>query len=69
MIGTCAGRRLPRARGSRRRLEAVHFRHLHVHQHQVERLPFQSGQRLDAVVGHHDRVPLFFQQAHRQPSG
>ena len=41
MIGTCAPRGLARARGSRGGLEAVHLRHLAVHQHHVVGLPRQ----------------------------
>ena len=48
-------------------LEAVHLGHLHVHQHQVERLLLQGGQRLLAVVGHDHRVAVLLQQADGQP--
>ena len=50
----------------RRRLQAVHLRHLHVHEHQVERLPPQEGKRLLAVVRHHDRMAPLFQERQRQ---
>ena len=39
------------------RLQAVHHRHLHVHQNEVETLSFQNGQRFLAVVGHNDGMP------------
>ena len=50
------------------RLEAVHLRHLHVHQHGVERLAVVQGrQRLAAVADDHDLMAPLLQQADRQP--
>ncbi len=41
------------------RLIAVHFRHLDVHQHQIERLLVRRGDRLAAVIGNgHLMSPL-----------
>ncbi len=39
------------------RLEAIHDRHLAVHQHDVEVLPAHAGQALGAIVGHRDLQP------------
>ena len=47
-------------------MEAIHIRHLPVHQDQVESLKgriFQNGQGLSAVVGHFHTVSLIFKQA------
>ena len=46
-------------------LEAVHLRHLDVHQHAVEpgaRRFLQDRERLPPVVRHDDRVPAFLEQ-------
>ena len=40
--------------------EAVHLRHLYVHQNEIKSLPFQSGQRLFAVACYYDCVPSLF---------
>ena len=52
------------------RLEAVHLGHLHVHQHQVERLPARARRaprgRCAATV---DRVARLLEQAHARASG
>ena len=45
-------------------LEAVHVRHLHVHQQEVIRSPLERGERLPAVSRDGDRVPALFQDAH-----
>ena len=45
------------------RIESVHFRHLHVHQDEVIRFFFISGQRLPAVRGNDDSMPALFQQS------
>ena len=50
----------------RRRLEPVHLRHLHVHQHQVERRPADRLERLDPRGGDRDGVPALLQEAHRE---
>jgi hypothetical protein len=50
-------------------LQAVHFRHLHVHQDNVEvmeRIFFPELQGFDAVVYRSGRVPLFLQKLLRQ---
>jgi hypothetical protein len=44
-------------------LEAVHLRHLHIHQDQVKLPVFERFQRTAAVVCHHNGVSLFFQSA------
>ena len=61
-----AGRPLALADGARR-LEAAHFGHLHVHQHDVERLRGQRGERFPAVVGNRDPMTAAFEQRRRQP--
>jgi hypothetical protein len=48
-------------------IKAVHFRHLDVHQNEVERLLLQGGQRFLAVGGQADLVPFLRQQNQRQP--
>ncbi len=60
-----AGRRLTLADG-RRRLETVHVRHLHVHEHQVEGIVLQGRDGLGAVADHHDRMPLTAEQSQGQ---
>ena len=50
-----------------RGLQAVHVRHLHVHQDQVEALAVGAFQRLPAGRGGHHVVPAPFQQPRRQP--
>ena len=64
--GMGAGGRLAGADGGGR-LEAVHLRHLHVHQHGIERPAVQGRQRLAAVAGDHDLMALLLQQADGQP--
>jgi hypothetical protein len=60
-----SGRLLPRAdRGGR--LEAVHLRHLDIHQDDIEALPLQGGQRLTAVGGEEGRVPRLLEEGHHQ---
>ena len=50
------------------RLEPVHLRHLHVHQHGIERRAVVQGvERLAAVADDHDLMAPFLQQADRQP--
>ena len=50
-----------------RGLEAVHLGHLHVHQHQIERLPIEGRHRLLAAACNHDRVSVLFESSHYQP--
>ena len=50
-----------------RRLEAAQFGHLHVHEDEVERLPLQRLERLEAVVRDADGVARLFEDAHREP--
>ena len=45
--------------------KSVHGGHLHVHEHNIERLPLESGHRLLAIVGHRDRMSALFEQTHR----
>ncbi len=61
-----AGRFFPLA-NRRRRLEAVHLRHLNVHQHQIERRVLQRLHRFPAVACDRRRVAPLFQDAYRQP--
>lgn len=49
------------------RLEAVHVRHLHIHENQVEGLPLQDLQRIPAVLGlGDDDSPLFDDQGNNE---
>ncbi len=48
-------------------LEAVHFGHLHVHEHQVEHIRFERFDGLAAVVGDGHAVASFFEQAGGEP--
>ena len=48
-----------------RRLQAIHQRHLHVHQHAVELRLAQQVKRLFAIVGQADGGARFFQQFQR----
>ncbi len=43
--------------------EAIHFRHLDVHQNSVERAPFEELERPFAIFRHYHAVSLFFQYA------
>ncbi len=47
-------------------LQAVHFRHLHVHQHEVELLVSHGGHRLPAIAGNRHLVAVRGQQGHGQ---
>ena len=47
------------------RVEAAHFRHLHIHQHHVERLARERGQRLEPIVRDRDYMSPFRQQPDR----
>jgi len=47
-------------------LEAAHVGHVNVHEHQVERLALEQGQRFHAVVRNGHPVPAFLQHGHRQ---
>ena len=42
-----------------RGFQAIHLRHLHVHQHQVERLRIDRGNCLPPVAGHAHPMPPF----------
>ena len=57
-----AGLRLQPADG-RSRLEAVHLRHLHVHQHHVESLRAVPGERLATVSREDDGVSFLLMRA------
>ena len=61
---------MSRRRGSllqlREHLVAVELRHQDVEQQQVEALPAQQVERLAAVLGEDDRVPLLLQTAAEQ---
>jgi hypothetical protein len=46
-----------------RGLEAVHLRHLNVHQHQVKAVTIESCQSLTAVFSHRHPVSAPFEQA------
>src|SRR5262249_58275785 len=46
--------------------KAVQVRHLHVHQDQVEGLPFPGGQGRLPVIGKHGRVPHLLKKVDRQ---
>ena len=45
-----------------RRLQAIHLRHLHIHQHAIKRLSKEHVDRLAPVVRHSCLMPAFFQQ-------
>jgi hypothetical protein len=47
-------------------LQPIHFRHLNVHQHDVECLALQRGERLPAIAYQCTGVPLLLQHASRQ---
>ena len=49
----------------RRGFEPVHFRHLHIHQDQVEGLFLPCRQRLPSGLGQNDRVSSLLQESHR----
>jgi hypothetical protein len=49
------------------RLPSVHFRHLHIHQPQIEILFLERGQSLEPVPGYHHTVSTLLQQPHHQP--
>ncbi len=49
-----------------RRLQSAQFGHLHVHQHQIERLAFNSRDGFPSVPRDGDAVPLFLQYPHRK---
>ena len=61
MIGRRAFLRVVQFADGGRGLKAVHFRHLHVHQHHVEILLLEQIQGLPAVLGDLDRVPAISQ--------
>ena len=46
--------------------EAIHVRHLHVHQYDVKPLPVQGGQGLASTPGHPNPMPSLFQQSDSQ---
>jgi len=46
------------------RLPSVHFRHLHIHQNEVEGLLLPSGQRLLSGLGENHRMPSFLEESH-----
>ena len=56
MIGTCRPVSCLAGAIAAVSLEAVHVGHLHVHEHEVERLLSQDGQRLPAAAGDPDTV-------------
>ena len=66
MIGMCVPVCFSLRADGGRGLEAVHLGHLHVHQHEVEVLRLQRGDRLSAVVGDDDRMSVLLQQADGQ---
>src|SRR5687768_2152672 len=55
-----------RAPDGRRRLEAVHLRHLDVHQDEIELLPLQRVERALSAGHDHHRVPRLLQQHRRE---
>jgi hypothetical protein len=46
-----------------RGLQAVHFRHLHVHQHQIDSFAFKRFQSLAAIFDYDYSVAMFLKQA------
>ncbi len=49
------------------RIAAAHLRHLHVHQHKIERRGVEGVERELAVFGERDDMARFRQQPHRDP--
>ena len=62
MIGRCLPVVFSSSRMVTGRLDAVHFRHVDIHQHDVERLPFQQRQGLLSGIGYGDAVPTQLQK-------
>ena len=59
-MATCHLLHLANQRG---RLEAAHFRHLHIHEYEVELFILKSSYGLSTVVGEDDTVPSLFEKA------
>jgi len=48
-------------------LEAVHPRHLHIHEHDIETVLFESGKCFETIIRDGDTVPASFEQPDRKP--
>ncbi len=56
--------KVPNGRGG---FHSSHFRHLHIHEHQIKRLVGECLNGLASIGCDRDLVPPFLQNAHRQP--
>ena len=65
-IGTCPPVVLLSLANRSSRLEAAHLGHLHVHQHDVERLFRSTSNGFTTVRRHDDRVPALLEHRHDQ---
>ena len=60
--GELYGYRCPAFPNVQRRLDAIHLRHLDIHQNKIKAVVIESLQSFTAICGDNDAVPSFFEQ-------